>query len=153
VSVLKTSIEMASYLPAVITQPLARGSDLIRDALGGVSWGPVLSVSKAAVTSLLTRIELGQLVIRDETTGQTTAYGQKIAKEHSKKTNGVNGVNGVNGAHKKIGGARKVELVVKKEAFWVRLFLFADMGFAESYMLGDFECADLTSFFEVNTTF
>ena len=46
---------------------------------------------------------------------------------------------------------RKVELVVKKEAFWVRLFLFADMGFAESYMLGDFECSDLTGFFEVST--
>jgi cyclopropane-fatty-acyl-phospholipid synthase len=147
VLVIKTSLEMASYLPIAITQPLARGSDLIRGALGGVSWGPVLSVSKAAVTSLLTRIELGQLVIRDETTGQTTSYGQKIAKEHTRKTNGVNGVNG---AHKKIGGVRKVELVVKREAFWVRLFLFADMGFAESYMLGDFECADLTSFFEVN---
>lgn len=144
---IKTSLEMASYLPIAITQPLARGSDLIRGALGGASWGPVLSVSKAAVTSLLTRIELGQLIIRDETTGQTTSYGQKIPKEHTRKTNGVNGVHG---AHKKISGVRKVELVVKREAFWVRLFLFADMGFAESYMLGDFECADLTSFFEVN---
>jgi cyclopropane-fatty-acyl-phospholipid synthase len=33
------------------------------------------------------------------------------------------------------------------------LFLFADMGFAESYMLGEFECSDLTSFFEVNIAF
>jgi cyclopropane-fatty-acyl-phospholipid synthase len=141
---------MASHLPTAITEPLARGTDLIRGALGGVSWGPVLSISKAAVTSLLTRIELGQLVIRDETTGQTTSYGQKIAKEHSKTTNGANRVNG---AYKKIGGVRKVELVVKREAFWVRLFLFADMGFAESYMLADFDCSDLTSFFEVNVTF
>ncbi len=43
----------------------------------------------------------------------------------------------------------RVELVVKKEAFWMRLFLFADMGFAEAYMLGDVECADLTAFFQV----
>jgi cyclopropane-fatty-acyl-phospholipid synthase len=49
----------------------------------------------------------------------------------------------------KRGGLRKVELVVKKEAFWVRLFLFADMGFAEAYMLGEVECEDLTSFFQV----
>jgi cyclopropane-fatty-acyl-phospholipid synthase len=44
---------------------------------------------------------------------------------------------------------KRVELVIKREAFWVRLLLFADMGFAESYMLGDFECSDLTGFFEV----
>lgn len=140
---------MTSYLPAVITKPLAQGTDLIRSALGGISWGPALSVSKAAVTSLLNKIEIGQLVIRDETTGRTIVYGQKVAKELSRKTNGANGVNGFKGSKKKAGGARTVELVVKKETFWVRLFLFADMGFAESYMLGDFECEDLTSFFEV----
>jgi len=140
---------MTSYLPAVITKPLAQGTDLLRGALGGISWGPALSLSKAAVTSLLKKIEIGQLVILDETTGQTTVYGQRIAKEFSKSTNGANGINGVKGSKKKAGRARTVELVVKREAFWVRLFLFADMGFAESYMLGDFECEDLTSFFEV----
>lgn len=130
---------MASYF----TQPLARGGDLIRSTLGSVSWGPALSVSKAAVTSLFSRIENGTLVVIDETTGRTTSYGQKIAKEHSKMTNGVNGTS------KKRTGAGKVELVVRKETFWVRLFLFADMGFAESYMLGEVECADLTGFFQV----
>jgi cyclopropane-fatty-acyl-phospholipid synthase len=137
---------MASYLPSAITQPLARGTDLFRGVLGGVTWGPVLSVSRAAVTSLMSCIEIGQLTIRDETTGQTTSYGQKIAKQHSKMSNGVNGT-------KKSAGVRKVELVVKREAFWVRLFLFADMGFAESYMLGDFGCSDLTGFFEVEDYF
>lgn len=95
------------------------------------------------MVSLFSRIENGTLVIIDETTGRTTSYGQKIAKEHSKMTNGVNGT------HKKSSGAGKVELVVRKETFWVRLFLFADMGFAESYMLGEVECADLTGFFQV----
>lgn len=141
---------MASYLPKAVTQPLAQGADLLRSALGGVSWGPALSVSKAAVTSLFERIEVGQLVIKDETTRKTTTYGQKIAKEHSKLSNGVNGVNGARKTHT---GARKAELVIKKEAFWVRLFLFADMGFAEAYMLGDFECDDLTAFFEVSRAY
>lgn len=141
--------KMTSYLPTALTQPLARGADYLRGTLGGMSWGPALTVSRAAVTSLFNKIENGQLVIVDETTGQTTSYGQKVAKEHSKKTNGSNGVNGVNGTKKKTGLVRRVEIVVKKEAFWVRLFLFADMGFAEAYMLGDFECDDLTSFFEV----
>jgi cyclopropane-fatty-acyl-phospholipid synthase len=136
---------MTSYLPSAITQPLARGTDLLRGALGGVTWGPGVLVSKAAITSMLSRIEIGQLIITDETTGQMTSYGQKMAKEQSKISNSVNGVN----CTKKAGGVRKVKLVVKREAFWVRLFLFADMGFAESYMLGDFECSDLTGFFEV----
>jgi cyclopropane-fatty-acyl-phospholipid synthase len=136
---------MASYLPSAVTQPLARGTDLLRSAIGGVTWGPALTVSKAAVTLILSRIEIGQLIITDQTTGQTTTYGQKIAKEYTKMSNGVNGVNGT----KKSGGVKRVQLMVKREAFWVRLFLFADMGFAESYMLGDFECSDLTGFFEV----
>lgn len=141
------TFRMSSYLPAALTYPLSRGTDLLRGALGGFTWGPALSLSKTAVTSLFSRIEVGQLVIHDQVTGQTFVYGQKIAKEISKKTNGVNGVNGVNGTKKS--RVKTAELVIKKEAFWVRLFLFGDMGFAESYMLGDFECVDLTSFFEV----
>ncbi len=139
---------MFSYLPAAIISPLVRGGDLLRGALGSISWGPALSASKTAVTSLLTKIEVGQLIIFDETTAEILMYGQKIAKEHSKPSGGNPGVNGVN-RPKKTGSVRRVELVVKKESFWVRLFLFADMGFAEAYMLGDFECADLTGFFEV----
>jgi cyclopropane-fatty-acyl-phospholipid synthase len=140
---------MASYLPKAISAPITQGADLLRSTLGGFSWGPALTLSKTAVTSLFSRIEVGQLIIHDQVIGQTMVYGQKIAKEFSKKSNGVNGVNGV----KEKSGVKSVELVVKREAFWVRLFLFADMGFAESYMLGDFECADLTSFFEVSQLF
>lgn len=141
---------MASYLPKVVTKPLAQGAEFLRSSLGGVSWGPAVSVSKAAVVSLFNRIETGTLIVKDETTGQTAIYGQKIAKELSKQTNGVNGVNGTK---KSSTGARRCELVVKKDAFWVRLFLFADMGFAEAYMLGDVECEDLTQFFEVCSDF
>lgn len=108
-----------------------------------MSWGPALSVSKTAVTSLFERIESGTLVVVDETTRKTNSYGQKIAKEHSKMTNGVNGT------RKKTAGAQEVELHIKKESFWLRVFLFADMGFAEAYMLGEVECADLTGFFQV----
>lgn len=35
------------------------------------------------------------------------------------------------------------------DLFWVRLLLFADMGFAESYMLGEVSCTDLTAFFKL----
>jgi cyclopropane-fatty-acyl-phospholipid synthase len=99
------------------------------------------------VESLFSKIELGTLVIRDETIGTTTSYGQKMAREN-RKTNRVSGVNG-HGDCRKTLEASRVELVIKKEAFWVRLFLFADMAFAEAYMLGEVECADLTAFFQV----
>lgn len=41
------------------------------------------------------------------------------------------------------------ELRVLNDLFWVRLLLFADMGFAESYMLGEVSCSDLTAFFKL----
>jgi cyclopropane-fatty-acyl-phospholipid synthase len=140
---------MSSYLPTIVTKPLSQGTDLLRSTLGSISFGPALSLSKTAVVSLFSKIEAGTLVVTDLTTGTTRSYGQKIAKEHKKATNGINGVNGRH-AKKKTGKVSKVELLVKKETFWVRLFLFADMGFAEAYMLGEVECTDLTGFFKVS---
>jgi cyclopropane-fatty-acyl-phospholipid synthase len=143
---------MASYLPKIVTAPLSHGTDLLRTTLGSITFGPALSVSKSAVASLFSKIEVGTLIITDSATGTTRSYGQKIAKEHKKTTNGVNGVKGIKGSGQgqKAGQVSKVELLVKKETFWVRLFLFADMGFAQAYMLGEVECADLTSFFQVS---
>jgi cyclopropane-fatty-acyl-phospholipid synthase len=135
---------MASYLPGIVTKPIAHGTDMLRGAIGGISWGPVLSLSKAAVTGLFGRIEKGSLIVIDETTGKTEGYGQRLAKEDRKMTNGING-------QSKKSSVRKVELVVRKDSFWVRVFLFADMGFAEAFMLGEVECSDLTSFFEVQS--
>lgn len=130
---------MASYLPAAVTKPLLQTGDLVRSAIGSISWGPVLSLSKAAVIPILQRIEKGTLVVKDQTTGQTTSFGQKIV---GKTVNG-------NGPAQATRARGTVVLTVKKETFWVRMFLFADMGFAESYMLGEVECDDLTGFFTV----
>jgi cyclopropane-fatty-acyl-phospholipid synthase len=133
---------MSSYLPTLITNPIAQGTSALRSAIGSVSLGPALSVSKAAVTSMFQRIENGTLVVKDDTTGQTTVYGQQPAKPPKSTTNGVNASNTAT-------GQRVVELNVNKESFWVRVFLFADMGFAEAYMLAEVDCSDLTSFFQV----
>lgn len=135
-----------------IFNPVAKASDFVRTSLGSISYGPALSISKAAVTSLFSRIEYGTLIITDTTNDQKHVYGQKMAKEFSKIPNGT-GVNGMgNGAGiGKKGGHPKVELKINRENFWVRLFLFGDMGFAEAYMLGDVECDNLTGFFMVNS--
>jgi len=135
---------MSSSLPAAMKQPIVQGADLLRGTLGSISWGPALSVSKAMVTSLFRRIENGTLVVVDETTGITETFGQKLPKESTRSD-----TNGVNGTKTKGRAAKKVELRIRKESFWVRLFLFADMGFAEAYMLGEMGCADLTAFFQL----
>ncbi|KAJ7928068.1 CFS1-like protein [Mycena leptocephala] len=43
----------------------------------------------------------------------------------------------------------KAELRVLNDAFWIRLCLMSDLGFAESYMYGDVECDDLVSLFNI----
>lgn len=141
-------------LPAFVSRPLYRSTSLLRTALGSLTWGPATSVARQAILSAFSSIEKGTLLLVDEPTGDRLVFGQKLGgspgkldclvDEHdfSNLTNGVNGL-------RKATTIPRVELVVKDEAFWMRLFLFADMGFAEAYMLGEVECADLTAFFQL----
>lgn len=95
-----------------ITSPI---TDRIR-ALAGYTapyaWGPLLSVSRTAILSLITRIKVGQLTIVD-VDGQTTVFGQQKLTP--------------SGAERSVYSIPQVELRVHKDMFWVRLALFADM--------------------------
>lgn len=75
----------------------------------------------------------------DEVDGTNHVYGEKLGSSKMPGRIVVNGAISV----------PRVELVVKKSAFWMRLILFADMGFSEAYMLGEVDCTDLTAFFQV----
>lgn len=109
--------------------------------MGGLTWGPSLKAAKWAVHSLFNNIEIGTLVVLDEVDGTSNIYSGNpaVGNAQEKPTNGP----------ERLTSPPRVELVVKKSAFWMRLVLFADMGFAESYMLGEVECNDLTAFFQV----
>ncbi|GAB7356662.1 hypothetical protein MBLNU459_g7378t1 [Dothideomycetes sp. NU459] len=98
------------------------------------TWGPLLSLSRTTILSLLSRVQAGHLKIVD-VDGKTTVYGQKQV---------VNGF-----LEKTVYTMPQTELIVHKDTFWVRMLLFADMGFAESYMLGEVSCSDLTAFFKL----
>ena len=137
---------MAPPIPSVIARPLTRGADLIRGALGSLTWGPALAIAKPAVLSIFTKIEVGTLLLVDEPVGTRTVYGQRLTSKGSPPINGKN-------VPRKANTVPRVEIKVNDDAFWMRLFLFADMGFAESYMLGEFECSDLTAFFQVCSTY
>ncbi|OTB14083.1 hypothetical protein K445DRAFT_302646 [Daldinia sp. EC12] len=133
---------MAPSIPSVIARPLTRGADLIRGALGSLTWGPALAIAKPAVLSIFSKIEVGTLLLVDEPAGTRTVYGQRLTSKGSPPINREN-------IPRKANTVPRVEIRVKDDAFWMRLLLFADMGFAESYMLGEFECVDLTAFFQL----
>ncbi|KAI4720835.1 cyclopropane-fatty-acyl-phospholipid synthase [Aureobasidium sp. EXF-10727] len=77
-------------------------------------WGPLLSVSRSTVLSLLSRIQVGHLSVAD-VDGKVSAYG------HKKAANGE--------SEKSVYSLPNVELTVHKDVFWVRMLLFADMLF------------------------
>ncbi|KAI1862098.1 uncharacterized protein JN550_010563 [Neoarthrinium moseri] len=133
---------MAPSLPSFVVRPFTRGADLARGTLGGLTWGPALAVAKPAILSVFSKIEVGTLLLVDEPANTRLVYGQKLGSKGAELTNGDHAI-------RKADAIPRVEVVVKDEAFWMRLFLFADMGFAESYMLGEFDCADLTAFFQL----
>ncbi len=83
---------------------VARTFDSLHSYLGSFTWGPFVNLSRSTVLGLLSRIEVGQLVVRDSD-GTVTICGQPGSKDASPRT----------------------ELRVSKEAFWVRVMLFADM--------------------------
>lgn len=135
---------MSLSLPAFVVRPLTRGADIARGTLGGLTWGPALALAKPAILSVFNQIEVGTLLLVDQPAGTRLVYGQKLP---GPKTAGL--PDGGDHAVRRADTIPRVEIVVKNEAFWMRLFLFADMGFAESYMLGEFECEDLTAFFQL----
>ena len=92
---------------------VSRSFDSLRSYIGSLTWSPFVSVSRKTVLSLLGRIEIGQLVVKD-----------------------IDGTVTICGAGAK-DGAPTTELRVLKEAFWVRVMLFADMvGFFDPYRYG-----------------
>ena len=76
----------------------------LRNSMGLITWGPLVRFSRSTVLAVLSRIEVGQIVVVDSD-GTTTHCG------------GPN----------ESGEAPKAELRVVKDYFWVRALLFADM--------------------------
>ncbi|CAI6342108.1 unnamed protein product [Periconia digitata] len=90
------------------------------------TWDSLVSLCKNGTIAQLQNIRLGRLFLYDGS---------------SSKASSVFGVN--------LPKAPEAALHIYSETFWVRLALYADMGFAESYMLGEVSSPDLTKFFEL----
>ncbi|OQO05674.1 hypothetical protein B0A48_09767 [Cryoendolithus antarcticus] len=101
---------------------------------GSYALPPLLTISRGSILSLLRRIQIGSLIIQD-TDGSVTICGSpRRAEVETEKT---------------VYTIPHAELKVLNDLFWIRLLLFADMGFAESYMLGEVACPDITAFFKL----
>lgn len=118
-----------------ITTPLIERASALANYAGSIAWPPMLWASRGAILALLKNIQVGSLQIRD-TDGTLTICGSpRRADSEAEK--------------KDVYTIPHSEIEVLNDLFWVRLLLFADMGFAESYMLGEFSCSDITAFFKL----
>ncbi|RMY27279.1 hypothetical protein D0865_16053 [Hortaea werneckii] len=122
-----------------LLSPLTDRATALATYAGSYAWPPLLSFSRAAILNLLKQIQVGSLQITD-TDGTLTVCGSPRRASTATKT------------EKSVYTTPHAELRVLNDLFWVRLAIFADMGFAESYMLGEVECPDLTAFFKVFIT-
>ena len=92
------NIDMSAFVTGAL--------DILRGYAGSIAWAPLVEVSRGAVLSLLRRIEKGQLLVKDNEGSALSCGRVQIA----------------NGATEP-----RTELTVVREAFWVRVALFADM--------------------------
>lgn len=83
---------------------LAHPLDAFRSYAGSLTWQPLVRFSRSMVFGLLKRIAVGQILVIDND-GTRTICGPPQEKD----------------------GTPSTELRVLKEAFWVRVLLFADM--------------------------
>ena len=121
---------------------------LVREAVLTAGYGPLTTLAEKAVVSyvppsvlsctlLLTLILTETLsVLRNISVGRLRIVTNEFTYEFP-----VDG-NGEEEPH--------AELRVINDAFWLRLCMMGDLGFAEAYMFGDVYCEDLISTFLVS---
>ncbi|KAF2467675.1 cyclopropane-fatty-acyl-phospholipid synthase [Lindgomyces ingoldianus] len=109
-----------------ITFPLVGAATTIWSTIAAQAWEPLVSLCRSGTLSQLQGIQLGKLAIYESSSSKaSTVFGFEQDEFPVAVLN------------------------VHDERFWVRLALFADMGFAESYMLGEVTSPDLTKFFQL----
>ena len=117
-----------------VLSPITERAGALAGYAGSYVLPPMLALSRNTILGLLKNIQIGSLYVQD-TDGSVTICGspRRAAVEDEKNVYTI----------------PHAELRVLNDMFWIRLLLFADMGFAESYMLGEVDCPDITAFFQL----
>ena len=79
--------------------------DTLRSYTGSVAWGPLVRFSRSSILSVLSGIETGTLIVREKDGSETVCGKPPIG----------------------MGPWPAASLKVLREAFWLRVALFADM--------------------------
>lgn len=106
-----------------------RSMNLIKEAIVNTStFSSIISLAKSTIISLMKNIEFGELKLI--TQSESITFGRsKIHLETEEEL--------------------RSEIRVLNDAFWLRMFLLSDLGFAEAYMVGDIEVIGLDSLFKI----
>ncbi|KAG7286949.1 hypothetical protein NEMBOFW57_006449 [Staphylotrichum longicolle] len=140
-----------SSLPGALLQPIAQGAAYLRNKLGNLAWDHSVAIARPAILSLFSGIEIGTLIIIDEPAGERLIFGNPLdTGTHpngttDKTPNGTAHLSNKRNTHK----PPHATLTITSPAFYPRLLLLADMGFAASYLLHEAACPDLTAFFRL----
>lgn len=108
-----------------VLSPITDRLNSVRSYAGSYTWPPLVNTTRHLCIGLLKGVRIGRLEIED-VDGRTEVCGTAVTADGPNTT-----------------------IRVRKDIFWLRLAFFADMGFAESYMLGEVTCSDLTAFFKL----
>ena len=115
-------------------------------------FGKAITIARSSILCLLSSIEIGTLILVDEPFGECHVFGQLRDSDDDLDVDGdgeldldakVN-IHGLASLTNSI-----VTLAVSPPLFYTRLLPQADMGFAESYLLEEVTCDDLTAFFRL----
>jgi cyclopropane-fatty-acyl-phospholipid synthase len=106
-----------------------------RDVLVGQSWGPLVNVARTVIISLMEKISYGQL--RVLTPDGIYSFGQPSVDVNDPLPGGDGD------------GKLTAEIRVVNDAFWVRMLILSDLGFAEAVLVGDIIVDDLDNVFKV----
>jgi cyclopropane-fatty-acyl-phospholipid synthase len=117
-----------------LATPLIERVNALTSYAGSFAWPPLVAVSRGAILAILKNIQIGSLHITDSDGTLTVCGSPRRVESNSEKS---------------VYNISHAELKVLNDLFWVRALVFADMGFAESYMLGEIECPDVTAFFKL----
>ncbi|MBE7181521.1 MAG: class I SAM-dependent methyltransferase [Terriglobus roseus] len=108
-----------------LLSPITDRARALGSYAGSFAWPPLVNSTRHLCIGLLKNIRIGRLEIEDYD-GRAEVCGTAVTAD-----------------------VPHTLLRVHNDTFWIRLALFADMGFAESYMLGEVSCSDLTAFFKL----
>lgn len=112
----------------------------------------LVTLARQASLSLFSRLNQPEAkglleIIEDD---QSTLYGDPTSLRAHRKTQSADVLATLKGV-KQAGTLKATHAVldVKKDAFWLRLVVGGDLGFAESYMTGEVDTPDLGAVFKV----